>query len=462
MALPSEGATQAPLIEIIDTALPNNYGVARVDGLVVFVPEAIIGDIVKVRILRREKRVAYGEIAEIVAPSPFRVMPRCPHFGPCGGCAFQNLAYEKQLELKENYLLQTLKRIGGLDMKNIRIFPIISSPDTYFYRNKIELAFGENKGGITMGLRERVSPFKSYKGNVIPIERCLISSPVTEKIIPIFTAFAREHSLKAYNTFTGSGFLRHLILRESKSSGELMAVLETTEGIIPDLIPLWESLNILIPEIKSFYTIINSRPGDDFHSGKLKHIAGKLYIDETLNDFRFSIFPGSFFQPNSGSAEILYKKLIELTRLNANENVLGLYCGAGPIEICLSGSAKEVTGIDSLHSNIMNAKENCRLNNVKNCLFYEGKIETVLSKISLVETDLLIMDPPRGGISKDGLKHVFRINPKKIAYVSCNPSTLARDLKDILMHGYSINDIAPFDFFPHTTHIETLVIMNRS
>ncbi|MCX5813632.1 MAG: 23S rRNA (uracil(1939)-C(5))-methyltransferase RlmD [Proteobacteria bacterium] len=448
--------------EIIDIALPNNYGVAKTDGLVVFVPEAVIGDRVKVRILRKEKKVAYGEILEIVAPSPFRVMPRCPHFGPCGGCTFQSLAYEKQLDLKENYLLQTLKRIGGLDMKNIRIFPIFPSPDTYFYRNKLELAFGEREGIITMGLRERVSPFKNYKGNVVPIERCLITNPVTEKIIPFFTAFAQKHGLAAYNTFTGKGSLRHLILRESKTSGELMAVLETTEGIMPDLFPLWQSLVTLFPEAKSFYRIINNRPGDDFHTGKLNHIAGKTYIEETLNGFKFRVFPESFFQPNTRAAEILYRKIIELTGLKTDEKLLGLYCGAGPIEISLSGYTKEVIGIDSLHTNIINAKENCRLNNVKNCLFYAGKVEAILGKINLDKIDLLIVDPPRGGISKEGLKHIFRIDPKKIGYVSCNPSTLARDLKDILMHGYSITDIAPFDFFPHTPHIETFVAMHRS
>ncbi|MCX5805972.1 MAG: 23S rRNA (uracil(1939)-C(5))-methyltransferase RlmD [Proteobacteria bacterium] len=462
MALPGEGATQAPLlIEIIDIALPNNYGVAKIEGLVVFVPEGIIGDLVKVKILRQEKKTAYGEIFELVAPSLFRVIPRCSHFGPCGGCTLQNLSYEKQLELKENYLLQTLKRIGGLDTEKIRFFPITPSPDIYYYRNKLELAFGESEGRATIGLRERVSPFKKYQGNVVPIERCLISSQVTEKIIPPFINFARKHGLAAYNPFTGQGFLRHLFLRESKSSNELMAIIETTKGDMPDLMPLWQLLTTLVPEIKSFYRIINNIPGDNFHSGKLIHIAGKSYIEETLNGLKFRVFPESFFQPNTKAAEILYKKIIELADLKADEKVLGLYCGAGPIEISLAGYAKEVTGIDSLQANIINAHENCKLNKVKNCFFHTGKVETILGKINLDKTDLLIMDPPRGGISNDGLKHIARINPKKIGYISCNPSTLARDLKDITTHGYSITGITPFDFFPHTPHIETLVVLER-
>lgn len=447
--------------EIIDIALPNNYGVAKAEGLVVFVPEAIVGDRVAIRILRKNKKVSYGEIVEIIAPSPFRVMPQCPHFGSCGGCTFQNLAYEKQLELKENYLSQTLKRIGGLDTKSVRVFPITPSPDAYYYRNKLELAFGESEGKVIMGLRERVSPFKNYQGKVIAIEKCPVSGTIAEKIIPIFTAFARKQGLAAYNTFINRGFLRHLILRESKSSGELMVILETTEGIIPDLIPLWQSLIADVPGIKSFYRIVNNKPGDDFHSGKLIHIAGKTYIEETLNSFKFRVFPESFFQPNTRAAEILYRKAFELTDLKTEEKLLGLYCGAGPIEISLSGYAKEVIGVDSLYANIENAHENCKANNVKNCLFYAGKVEAILNKINLDKIDLLIVDPPRGGISKDGLEHIFRINPKKIGYVSCNPSTLARDLKDITTHGYSITDIAPFDFFPHTPHIETLVVLHR-
>ncbi len=448
--------------EIIDIAFPNNYGVAKIDALVVFVPEAVVGDKLKIRLLRKEKKSAYGEIVEIITPSPFRVMPLCQHFELCGGCTFQNVLYKKQLELKENYLIQTLKRIGRLNIENIRIYPIIPSPDVYYYRNKLELSFGEDRGMITMGLRARVSPLKGYEGNVMPIEKCLISTPFAEKIIPLLRTFAQKHSLTAYNPFTSKGFLRHLIIRESKSTGEIMVVLETAKGIIPDLIPLWQSMTSAVPEIKSFYRIINYKGGDNSYFGKPSHVAGEKYIEERLNSFNFRIFPVSFFQPNTGAAALMYKKIHNLTRLETNEKVLGLYCGAGPIEIYLSENARHVTGIDSLNANIINANENCRINNRNNCLFYTGKVETVLSKIKPDRTDLLIIDPPRGGISKQGLNHIFMINPKKIGYISCNPSTLARDLKDITNHNYTITDIAPFDFFPHTPHIETLAVLHHS
>ena len=485
-------------VEITDVALPNNYGVAKEDGLVIFVPDAVPGDRVRVRIIKESKRFAYGEIVEMLIPSPFRVSPECPHFGPCGGCTFQNFTYEKQLEIKENYLLQTLKRIGGLNTECIKISPIIPSPDIFFYRNKLELSFGNQDGSITLGLRERVSPFKGYEGNVIPLKTCLISSHAVEKIIPLFAEFAKKHGLAAYNPLTGHGFLRHLILRESKTTGELMAILETKEGIIPDLIPpenplsppfpeqnrfgtgakglnppsppfikggnwggLWQALTKFVPEIKSLYRIINNKPGDDFHPEKSYCIAGKPYIEETLNNIKFRVFPESFFQPNTKSAEILYRKIVELTRLEPYEKVLGLYCGAGPIEISLSQHAKEVIGIDSTHTNIINARENCRLNGIKNCLFYEGKIETVLNTVNLKDVDLLIVDPPRAGISKKGLEYIFKLHPQKIGYVSCNPSTLARDLKILQHNHYHIISIIPFDFFPHTSHLETLATLAK-
>ncbi len=455
------GSRNLLTVDITDIALPNNYGVAKSDKLVIFVPGGVVGDKVNIRIIRESKRVAYGEILETIAPSPFRKNPDCPHFGPCGGCTLQHLTYEKQLEIKENYVLQTLRRIGGLDVGAINMHSIIPSPDIYFYRNKLELSFGGSGRSIVMGLRERVSPFEGYTGRVVPLGQCPVSTPVAGNIIPVFVKFAEEHGLSAYNPLTGHGLLRHLVLRESKSTGDCMVILETKAGPIPDLIPLWQQLSRLAPEIQGFYRILNDASGDDFHPRDTRHIAGKSYIEETLHNITYRIFPEAFFQPNTKAAEILYRKIADLVELSGQEKVLGLFCGAGAIEIFLSGRAKEVIGIDSDHANILNARENCRANKVNNCLFHEGKIEKVLKSINLDGIDLAIVDPPRGGISKNGLGHIFRVNPRKIAYVSCNPSTMARDLKTMSMHGYLVSSVAPFDLFPQTPHVETLTILHR-
>jgi 23S rRNA (uracil1939-C5)-methyltransferase len=448
-------------VEIVDIALPNNYGVAREGGHVIFVPEAVVGDRVRVLIRKEQKKLAYGSIEEIEAPSPFRTKPECPHFDSCGGCTFQNVSYKKQLQIKENYLIETLRRIGGLNMESVSLSPIVPSPEERYYRNKLELSFGLDNGRVVLGLRERASPFRSYEGKVLPIRQCLVSSALVEKIVPIFVEFMDRPGFNPYNPVTNQGLLRHLILRESKSTGELMIILETRSCEIPHLDLLAQTMSQLVPEVKSFCRVINNKPGDVYYSEKVEPVFGKTFLEERVCGLTFKVLPGSFFQPNTKSAELLYERIAGLTDLKRDESVLGLYCGTGPIEIFLSASAKRVVGIDSEPSNIVSARENCRLNNIKNCLFYEGKVENVLKTHGFKGTDLLILDPPRGGVTKEGMGHILKINPRRIGYVSCNPSTLARDLKILRSNGYGITGIVPFDFFPHTSHVETLVGLRR-
>jgi len=446
-------------VEIIDIAFPNNYGVAKKDGRVIFVPGGVFGDIVRIRIAKESKGFAYGAIEAVEGPSPFRTDPVCRHFGVCGGCTLQDLAYGKQLELKENYLRQALKRIGGIDIDRIEVLPIMPSPDQYLYRNKVELAFGEKDGEIVPGMRERVSPFREYDAAVVPITTCPVFSSVIEEIMPVVREFAGREGLTSYNTLTGKGVLRHLIVRESKTTGEMMVTLETTQKAVRNLSGLFEILKKHIPQITSLYLAINNKHGDTIYYNQLQRIAGKSYITEDIAGMTFRVYPQSFFQPNTKAAEILYKKIAEVAYPAGEEHVLGLYCGMGPIELYLSRYAQTVTGIDSLSDNIINARENCQINNIRNCVFYAGTIEKVLREIPPSKTDLLIIDPPRSGISKEGMKLIVDLNPPRAAYVSCNPATLARDLKNLLGHGFGIATIVPFDFFPHTAHLETLVLL---
>lgn len=448
-------------VEITDIAFPNNYGVAKKDGRVIFVPGGVLGDIVCIKIMKENKGYAYGSIDAVERPSPFRMDPACPHFGVCGGCTLQDLTYGKQLELKENYLRQTLKRIGGIDIDRIEVLPIVPSPDQYLYRSKVELAFGEKDGGIVLGMRERASPFRKYDATTVPVTTCSVFSSVIEGIIPVVRELADRQGLTPYNMVTGKGVLRHLIVRESKTTGAMMVTVETTQRAIKNLSGLFEILKKDIPQIKSLYLAINNKHGDTIYYNQLQRIAGQSYITEDIDGMTFRIYPQSFFQPNTKAADMLYGKIAEIACPADDEHVLGLYCGMGPIELYLSRYAQTVTGIDSLSGNIINARENCQINNIKNCVFYAGTIEKVLRDIPLSKTDLLVIDPPRSGISKEGIKLITEIKPPRIAYVSCNPSTLARDLKTFLEHGYEITTIAPFDFFPHTAHLETLVFLKR-
>jgi 23S rRNA (uracil1939-C5)-methyltransferase len=446
-------------VEITDIALPDGYGVAKRDGFVIFVPDSVPGDRVKVKIVKQNRKSAHGELLEIEVPSLFRLTPPCPHFADCGGCTMQNLLYKKQLQVKENYLKETLKRIGRIEIDNIKISPIVPSPDRYYYRSKIELAFGEDKHGAILGMRKRVPLSGNYTRDVAPLKKCVVFSEKTEKIILLFEGFANKYRLPAYNHVKGRGLLRHLILREAKSTGELMTIIETTNGKLPDMSGLWQILIREIPNIKSLYRVVNNRPGDVINYVKKYHIFGKPCIEDVLGELSFRIYPESFFQPNPATASLLYTKLAELSGLDGNKKVLGLYCGIAPIELFLSHHAREVIGIDSSHTNIINAKENCRINGINNCTFYEGRVEDILKNLQLNDIDLLVIDPPREGISKEGLQLIYKINPIKIAYVSCNPSTLARDLQDFSKNGYIILECIPFDLFPHTSHLETLAIL---
>ncbi len=449
-------------IHIDDIAFPNDYGVGKVDGYVLFVPGALPGDRVKVEIVKRGERFGYGKIVSIEEPSPSRVTPLCPHFGPCGGCTLQNMAYDDQLLIKERYLRETLKRIGGTDTAQLDMLPITPSPLIHFYRSKLELAFGQEGGNVILGLRQRVSPFEKYGSKVVPLERCVIFSPLLEKIIPIFTDYAHAHHLVPYNPLTRQGSLRHLILREAKSSGDIMVILEATRaGALPDMIKIWQALTDTIPHIKSFFGAVNGAPSDVIRFEKVFPVGGRSFIEEEVASRVFRIYPQSFFQPNPKSAELLYRQIPVLASLRSEETVLGLYCGIGPIEISLSPFVKKVTGIDSLPQNITNAVENCRLNERLNCFFFTGAVEDLHHGGLVGRPDILVFDPPRGGLTKKALRVIMELRPPKLIYISCNPSTLARDLKLFLRSSYAVKKIAPFDFFPHTSHLETFVYLQN-
>lgn len=443
-------------VEIYDYAFPNNWGVGRYNNLVIFVPGTVIGDRVKIKISKELKNYSFGEIVEIEKPSDFRVQPLCEHFGICGGCSLQNLQYEKQIELKKEYLENTLKKIANLDLKITTKF---LSPEIYFYRNKMEFAFGKENGNLIIGLRERVIPYnKNYKKKVVPIKRCLIFSEKVEKIFPLVLDFFQTLKIEPYDPFTKKGQLRHLVVKESKNKKEIMIIIVTKKEIKINFEKLVTILCDKIKEIKSIYWVGNDQIADVVAYEEKKLLFGSPFIEETMDKFSFRIYPETFFQPNTKCAEILYKKLVE--EIEKNENILGLYCGTGPIEIFVSEKSKSVVGIDWEVSNINTAKENCEINKIENCKFYAERAEKFLNLINL-KFDRIIVDPPRGGLSKKVIHKIVKTNCKNITYISCNPSTLARDLKEFIENGYEIEKIFLFDFFPHTSHLESLCFLRK-
>lgn len=438
-------------ISITDMALPAALGVGRVGDLVVFVPGGVPGDRLRVRIARVEKRLAYGEILEIEEFSPFREKPRCVHAGECEGSDLQALAYEKQLEIKENHLRQVLRRIGGPGLAQIEISPIVPSVDRFFYRSKIEFSFGLSDAETVVGMTERASPLRPFNGRIVPVGDCCLFSPAVGRILPVVRDFVRASGLRAFDKRTGSGELKRLVLREAKQTGNIMVNVVTSPGSAARLATLAKTLTDETREVKSVYATEEGHP---------MLLSGSAYIEERLAHLSLRVYPLSFFQPNPKAAEELCQRIVSAADVKRDEKLLGLYCGAGAIELSLAPHASEVTGIDSSAESISCARENAEINGVKNAFFLRDRAEKAASGYRGKGVNTVVVDPPRAGLSPEALLAVKEIRPEKIVYVSCNPSTLARDLKAV-GDEYAPKRMIPFDFFPQTAHFEVLTILEK-
>ncbi len=449
-------------VSICDIALPHDWGVGKTNGPVTFVPGAVVGDKVRIIAFKAKRRHRFGKIIRLESASPFRVEPACSHFGTCGGCAFQNLDYSKQLEFKESYLLKTLQKVGRLSLDDVKIDPIVPSPSLYFYRNKMEFAFGEDRGGVFLGLRERASPLERYKKRTVALSSCAIFSRTVEKIFPFLIGYAKRSGMAAYDPLTRSGYFRNLVLRESKNKGEILAVLVTRSGRELDPGEAAHDLMESCPQVKSFWWVENDRIPDLVDFQKKTHIAGTAFIEEDLGGLQLRIHPETFFQPNPQGAEKLYGRIAGEVQESGAQRLLGLYCGTGSIEISLSRTAEEVIGIDSERANIAAAEENASRNGIRNCRFIEGRVERILKEEKFPDFDALVLDPPRSGLSAKAMKHITRLNIPRILYVSCNPAAFARDIGLLWENGYRLRKLGSFDFFPHTPHLESLGILEKS
>jgi 23S rRNA (uracil1939-C5)-methyltransferase len=448
-------------VTIGDMDFPGSDGVANVDGRRILVPGAVSGDRVKVQVVRESRGDLRAEIIRLETPSASRAEPLCPHFGECGGCLFQNMDYAGQLNLKERHLRRTLAGTAFPELGRAEIRPAVPSPDIYQYRNKMEFAFADDWGALVIGLRERNVPRRRSRGRTAGISRCPIFGPAVGEVFPAVLEFAREKGLSAHNARTGRGILRHLVLREGKRTGDLMVLLVTAPCPETDFKPLAGKLAALDPHLKSFYHVTNGRNSDIVSFEEERLLLGSPGIGERLGGLDFRIYPRTFFQTNTAAAETLYGKIVELAGLDAGSRLLGLYCGSGAIEISLARKVATVTGVDSLPENIRNAEENAAANGIGNCTFVAGTVEDFLKEPSGEPPDVLILDPPRPGLTPKAMKHVLNLDVPRIVYVSCSTASLARDLKRFAVREYHVETIVPFDFFPHTPHLETLTILKK-
>jgi 23S rRNA (uracil1939-C5)-methyltransferase len=438
-------------LEISDLAY-GGASVAKVDGLVVLVRGGIPGDLVKAQITKKKTNYAEAYVLQIMKESELRTKPICSHFGLCGGCTWQDLKYSEQLEFKTKQVKESLKHIGGFSDPSVS--DALGSDQIFYYRNKMEYAFFSDRNkGIILGLHPR-----GRYDLVFDLKECFLQSEVANKIVDFVRKFAREKNLPAYDHKNRSGLLRFLVIKEGKNTGMTMVNLVTYTGDFTLREEFCKVLQSNFPSVRSIVRNINPRLAQIAVGEVEELLGGERAITERLGQFTFEISSNSFFQTNTKQAEKLYQIVLNMAELEGNEEVLDLYCGNGIISIFLSPVAKRVIGVEAVEDSVQNARRNAELNSVNNCEFICGEAKKVLKNFENEKKfpPVVVVDPPRTGLHPHVIESLLNMKPFRIVYVSCNPTTLARDLKMFCEKDYKLEKVQPVDMFPHTYHIESV------
>ena len=431
-------------------------GIGHVDGCTLFVKNALIGDVINAKIMKMKKNYGYARMMEILTPSPDRVEPKCAFHKQCGGCQIQALSYEKQLEYKKKKVLNNLQRIGGLS--DLPEFDLVGMEEPYQYRNKAQFPFGTDRNG------EIVTGF--YAGrthNIISNTKCYLGVVENEQILKIILAHLEKYHIPAYDEQTGKGLLRHVLIRKGFTTGELMVCLILNGTGLPELKELVAEL-VKIPGMTSITINVNTKNTNVIMGQEMRSVWGQDYITDYIGNVKYQISPLSFFQVNPVQTGKLYERALEYAEVESGETVWDLYCGIGTISLFLAQKAKQVYGVEIVPQAIEDAKRNAALNGFTNAEFYVGKAEEVLPKKYREEgtkADVIVVDPPRKGCDEALLQTIVQMAPKRVVYVSCDSATLARDLKYLVNEGYEVKKGTVVDQFPHTVHVETVVLLSR-
>ena len=451
---------------ITDVAAEGN-AIAKIDDIVLFVEGVIPGDVVNVQITKKRKRYYEGRVLEIVTPSKDRLPAFCKHFGTCGGCKWQILPYEKQLFYKEKQAKDQLERIGHVSVEEF--LPILGSGCKEYYRNKLEFTFS-NKRWITADEVKTNAEITDSNAlgfhvprlfdKVVDIEHCHLQGDPSNQIRNFIREFALAHNYTFFDIRNHAGLLRNLIIRTS-TNGECMVIVVFYEKQDEQINALLTALHEQFPQITSLLYIINQKANDTIGDQEVLTFYGKDFIIEEMENLQFKVGPKSFYQTNSKQAYELYKIAREFAQLTGNELVYDLYTGTGTIANFVARNAKQVIGIEYVPEAIEDAKINSQLNNITNTLFYAGDMKDILNDAFIAKhgkPDVIITDPPRAGMHEDVVETILRAMPKRIVYVSCNPATQARDLQ-ALSTAYTIKKSRAVDMFPHTQHVENVVLL---
>lgn len=426
-------------------------GVVKIDGFPVFIENMLVDEVADFRITKVEKSFAHGEVLKHLQYSEARVKPICPAYDECGGCNIMHLDYAKQLDYKFKMAYETLRRIGHLE--NVKINKIIGMEDPYYYRNKVQIPFGSEKGKTICGF------YKKKTHQIIDLDQCFIQPTPATEIAKYIRKVANELKIKGYNEKDGSGTLRHVLIRTNVDD-EYMVVIVTKDKNFINKHEMVEKLTAEFPIVKSVIQNINKEPFNVILGRKNIVLAGQDQLVDVICGLKFNLSSNAFFQINHLQTEKLYQQVIEYAAVKANEVVVDAYCGVGAIGMLLAKNAKKVYGIEIVPEAVENAIENAKLNNIKNIEFILGKTEEEISRFEQTIIDLIVMDPPRKGCETALLEAIKEKKIKRIVYVSCNVATLARDL-EILSSDYVIEEITLVDMFPHTSHVESVVLLSR-
>ncbi|SDX97946.1 23S rRNA (uracil1939-C5)-methyltransferase [Evansella caseinilytica] len=430
-------------------------GVGKIAGFPVFVQRALPGETGTVKITKVKKNYAFGRLLELTKESPDRVEAPCPIFKQCGGCQLQHLSYDGQLKHKQKHVRDVLARIGGL--QEVTVHPTLGMNDPWRYRNKAQVPIGEEEGGLIAGF------YAERTHRIIDMNECAIQHEENDRVVQLVKKIAKNYGIGGYDDKTHKGTLRHVVTRYGYQTGELMVVLVTKGKELPNKKNLVQDIRAQLPNVKSIVQNINPKRTNVIFGEKTEVLWGEEVIHDYIGDIQFAISARSFYQVNPVQTEVLYNKALEYAGLTGKETVIDAYCGIGTISLFLAQKAMRVYGVEIVPEAISDAKKNARLNGIGNVEFAVGEAEKVIPwwHAQGIRADVIVVDPPRKGCDEALLETIVSMKPERVVYVSCNPATLARDLKYLTAHGFEAKEVQPVDMFPHTGHVECVVLMSR-
>ena len=437
----------------IEDYTAQGQGIAKIEGCAVFVPNAIQGELCRIRIEKVGKTWASGKMTEILEKSPHRVNRSCPVGKLCGGCEFQHMDYEAELSLKAERVRQALNRLAG---ENLEAVPITGAPSLTGYRNKAIYPVAAQKGRAYAGF------FRSGTHQVVEHPHCEILPEETQQVKDLVMDYVNQYRVTVYDESAHKGLLRHIFVRRGAVSGEILVCLIVNGRKLPHVPELIKRLQT-VPGFRTLVLGVNTKPGNAVLGEEFISLYGPGYMEDTLCGLTFRLSPRSFYQVNHAQAERLYEAAISLGQIQKTDLVLDLYCGVGTITLAMAGAAGKVIGVEVVEQAVEDARENARGNGIENAEFFAadaGKAALELENQGL-RPDVVVVDPPRKGLNADAIQAIAKMSPRRLVYVSCDPATLARDIALLKNHGYRLNSAQAFDLFPRCAHVESVALLQR-